>query len=325
MEDTRLDSILSKVRGLVALAENPSTPPAEAEAARERADAMMLKYAIDQATLRESQPAEVRATPAKITVDVCEAGSPYEQMFVILVTTVCEHTRTQCVFRGAQMDADVVKIWKEAYNTPLQVTAQVYGFESDLKYFEILYTTLLLHMSNGIDPKFSKSVTDGENAYTLHNAGLNWLEIAALALKTGHEFGWDGDKASYQRCGSYWKRTYRKELRSRGEEFVHLAARRTDETRKIWRLNFANSYVATIARRLWMARSGRSAGSALVLKSSMDDITTMLTTDHPNTSTMKPGEEVPLNPTAWRAGDRHAKSADIGGQSVSARVAGQLD
>jgi hypothetical protein len=326
VEDVRLDNILSKVRGLVAKAEHPDTPENEARLCRERADAMMLKYAIDQATLRESQPVAERARPAKISVDVCPAGSDYERMFIDLVCVVCEHTRTQPVFNCAGIAKHKVAEYNRHSAKTIQVTAQVYGFESDLKYFEILYTTLLLHMSNGIDPSFDTTASDRANAYALHNAGFNWGEIAKMALKFGHPHGWDGHKvlAGETYPGKYWKQQYNMEIRARGESAVSLPAKFTEQARAIWRLNFAQSYNATIRRRLWMARSSREIGAELVLRSSMEEVARLLADEHPHAVQMGPDKEVPFNETAWAAGNRHAKTADLGGQSVASRVAGQL-
>lgn len=328
MEDIKLDSVLRKVRGLVAKAEHPDTPEHEAKTAREMADAMMLKYAIDQAQLRQSQPVAERATPGKIEVDICESGSDYEQMFITLVTVICEHTRTRPLFRCVQMDASTLRAWRDAYGKLPTASAVIYGFESDLKYFEILYTTLLLHMSNGIDPGFDTSATDRINAYNLHNAGFNWGDIAKMALKFNHPQGWDGlDCASRGIAypGKYWKHQYSMEIRSRGEEAVRLPAKFTEDARRIWRMNFAQSYAGTIARRLWMARENRTAGSALVLQSSMEEIIKMMEDENPHTKSMGQGKDVPFNRTAWNAGDRHAKSADLGGSGVTGKAVSAIE
>lgn len=316
---SNLDNILSKVRGLVAKAEHPDTPDTEARACREKADAMMLQYAIDQAMLRQSQPAAQRMKPGKIKVDVVPAGSPFEQMFLDLVAVVCDHTRCQPLFYGAGMDAAKLEAYGQYFKDPVIVTATVYGFEGDLKYFEILYTTLLLHMSNGIDPQVDGSLSDQENAYNLHMAGLNWLEIASLYYRRGHEHGWNGDKSDYMRYGGYWKRAYRREATKRDESIVTHPAKFTDAARLNWRQNFAKSYVITLAKRLWMARNERSTGSELVLSADMDAIRKMLEDEHPNVETLDRRDAVKYNSRAWSAGSSHANSADLDGSSKIAR------
>jgi hypothetical protein len=315
MSDTKLDNILSKVRGLVAKAEHPDTPAAEADLCRERADQLMLKYAIDQATLRDSQPAATRMTPSKMEVEVCEAGSAYENMFIMLLSIVCEHTRTKPVFYGSHMEAGLLASLKSIGREP-KVRARVYGFEGDLRYFEILYTTLLLHMSNGIDPKPDHSLSDQVNSYNLHMAGLNWLEIASLYYRRGHEYGWNGDKSDYMRYGSYWKRAYRREAKLRDETAVKLPANFTAQKRIEWRKNFAQSYISTLQFRLWQARENRPTGGELILSSAMADIEAMINDEHKNLTEMSSlTEDVKFNEQAWNAGDRHAQSADLSAHS----------
>lgn len=324
-----LDNVLSKVRSLVQRAEHPATPPDEAATCRAKADELMLKYAIDQATLRDSQPAASQTKPGKIVIDLCDAGIPYESQFTMLVMVICEHTRTQALFLGAQMDKSALDSWKIVYGD-FKVQAEVYGFESDLKYFEILYTTLLLHMSNGIDPRPDPSLTDDENAYNLHNSGLNWGEIARLyyPARNAQNGGWNGVKvpAGEFYPGKVWKRAYDRYLKHNKGTAVSLPPKFTEKARTNWRQNFAESYVATLRRRLWMARSGRSAGSEMVLRSSMEAIADMMKREHPTSKTMDTSKRVEYNAAAYKAGNDHAQSADLNGNArVSRHVAGALD
>lgn len=324
-----LDNVLSKVRSLVQRAEHPSTPPEEAATCRAKADELMLKYAIDQAQLRESQPAASQMMPGKIVIDLCDAGIPYESQFTMLVMVICEHTRCQALFYGAQMDKSALDSWKIVYGD-FKVTAEIYGFESDLKYFEILYTTLLLHMSNGIDPRPDPNLSDDENAYNLHNSGLNWGEIARLyyPARDAQNGGWNGIKVPPGEFypGKVWSRAYTRYLRNNKGTAVSLPPKFTEAARTNWRQNFAESYVATLRRRLYMARSGRSAGSDLILRSSMEAINDLMKKEHPHSKTMEPGKRVEYNAAAYKAGNDHAQSADLQGSGrVGRRVSGALD
>lgn len=324
-----LDNVLSKVRSLVQRAEHPSTPPDEAALCRAKADEMMLKYAVDQAMLRDSQPQAEQQKPSKIVIDLCDAGIPYESQFTMLVMVICEHTRTQCLFLGAQMDKSALDSWKIVYGD-FKVQAEVYGFESDLKYFEILYTTLLLHMSNGIDPRPDPALSDEENAYNLHNSGLNWGEIARLyyPARDAQHGGWNGVKVPSGDFypGKVWKRAYDRYLRKNKGTAVSLPPKFTEAARTNWRQNFAESYVATLRRRLYMARSGHQAGSEIILRSSMQAINEMIRREHPNSAKMADTKRVEYNAAAYKAGNDHAQSADLNGNArVSRRVSGALD
>lgn len=323
---SNLESILGKVRGLVAKAEHPDTPAHEADTARKLADAMMLKYSVDQATLRDSQPVHERQKPGSLKVDLIEAGSQYENNFIMLVAVVTEHTRTKPVIFSAGIPADVIQAVQEYLRAkgqkPRMVKAQVYGFESDLKYFEILYTTLLLHMSNGIDPKPDASLSDELNSYNLRAAGLNWGEIAQIYYRRSHKYGWDGDTTNYMKFTGYWKRAAMRETRKRGEEPIHIPAKVTDEARRVWRLNFATAYVRGIEARLWATRNARERGSEIILHSSMEEINRMLNDEHRNLKDMESlKQDIPFNEVAYEAGKRHSKTADLGGQGVAGRAA----
>lgn len=316
-----LESALSKVRGLVAKAEHPDTPAEEAASCRRLADQIMYKYAIDQAMLRDSMPEDQKIKPAKINITICEAGYRFEYYFLALLAAVAEHTRCHPVVIGGAMDAATREAWARYYGKTPVVTADVYGFEGDLRFFEILYTTLLLHMSNGIDPQIDPAESDDVNAYNLHSAGLNWLEIARLYYRRGHEMGWNGDRSDYMRYGSYWKRACRREARKRGEAPVSLPANFTEKARHEWRVNFSRSYVSTVATRLWQARQSRTEDGALILKSSTDAIREMLNADHPNLSDYGgKADDVGFNSQAWIAGSRHGQSADLAGSARMAKA-----
>lgn len=321
----RLDNILSKVRGLVQMAEHPGTPENEANAFRAKADALMLQYAISQAQLRDSQPADKRLMPDKTRVDMCGSDSPYVKSFITLCGVINDHTRTKAVFYNAVMDEKLMAAYYKYKNRAPTVYADVYGFEGDLKYFEIMYTTLLLHMSNGIDPKPDQSLSDDVNSFNLRMAGLNWGEISRMYYRMGHPKGWDGSTETYMACSGYWKRVCNREARRRGVEKIHIPGKVTDAARVNWRLNFAQSYVSKIAQRLWIVRNNRASGADLILKSSFDAIDKMIKSDHPNVEGMDmKGDHVAYNEQAWAAGNHHATTVDLGGTAMGRRVAGEL-
>ena len=58
-----MDQALDKVRKLINKAEHPDTDPAEAKIYRAKADAMMLQYAIREASLNAARPEAERSKP----------------------------------------------------------------------------------------------------------------------------------------------------------------------------------------------------------------------------------------------------------------------
>jgi hypothetical protein len=320
-----LDKVLSKVRGLIEKAEHPSTPEAEAKLCRDKADAMMTQYAIDQAQLRDSAPVAEQQKPGQISVDLCPCGSPYEQPVTSLVVSVAEHCRCQVIFSRAGWSRSKVEEWKRFYPGGLNVQAKVFGFESDLRYFEMLFTILFLHMSSGYDPKIDRSLSDEDNAYALHNAGLNWRAIARLYGETDHPMGWDGvirpDGGHLGRAGAYWKSCYMRAIRSRGESEVKLKKFSDSNDSKVigYRYNFAMSYISTVRMRLEEVRSSRATGGELVLLSSTAKIREFIDELFPDLKDITWESNTPsFNPTAWSAGNKHGLAADL---NASSRVA----
>jgi hypothetical protein len=92
MPDERL---LEKARNLLALAENAGSP-AEADTARGKAEAMMLRHSIDMACLHEATP-----SPAEvITTREVMIAAPYARQKSCILTAVAEVHRVRTVSHG---------------------------------------------------------------------------------------------------------------------------------------------------------------------------------------------------------------------------------
>src|SRR5487761_145191 len=170
-----LNKVLERVRLLIAKAEAsiaPGATPAEREAtlieqasARKMADALMLEYAIDEIQAQRANPASLHSKPGMIVIAV-SSNTDLLGWVAQLSHDVAQHCR--CRVRHYANYSREFHQWE----------SKVYGFESDLRYFEILYTTLRLHMLGALDPKPDPTKSIEENSYILHNAGLNWYDIA---------------------------------------------------------------------------------------------------------------------------------------------------
>jgi hypothetical protein len=302
-----LESILRTVRGLIDRSEHPSTPPEEAKACKLKADALMLDYSIEEATLNASRPASSQVRPGKSEIEICDAGSPYEMVITRLVQTVAIHCRCQVVFTNLNLGTQ-----GQIYD--LKCKAVVFGFEADREYFNLLFTVLHLHMASGFDPKPERSLSDGENAYILHNAGLNWRQMAR-EFYPWHKMGWDGkhDEENWGRYGNYWRTQYNAEVKRRGEQPVSLP-KFSDSPEKLinYRFNFAQSYCATIDQRLEEIRNGRSTGSEVLLASAFDRIKEVINETFPNlTAVRQSNRPIGFSADAWRAGKIHGDRADL--------------
>jgi hypothetical protein len=279
-----LSSVLKKVNALIAKAEHEATPPEEAQACRETADRLMTKYAIEEAELDAARPAAERMKPDKMSFPVGEYTDIVGHV-AGLMTTIARHCR--CLvkhYTSSQREADSYVY----YST-------IYGYSSDLKFFEILWTSVRLHMLGVLVPGIRKDETEEENAYRLHEAGYNWLEIAGLygwrkvnysdRIHREHERGFISDelhekwqlskaeiwyseaedayKTNWQ-LGSKVKRAYHNACKAKGEKPHSISANGS----KTYRKSAARGYHAMIEQRLrQMRREHTGTGTALVLRS----------------------------------------------------------
>jgi hypothetical protein len=120
--------VLARIRKLLAMAEHPATPPAEAEAAALAAERLILKHAIDEALL--SARSEVRSRPEVRTLVI---DSPYASAKSVLLGAVASaHGVRVITYRGEASRATLV------------------GFDSDLRLVDLLYTSLLLQAATSL-------------------------------------------------------------------------------------------------------------------------------------------------------------------------------
>ncbi|MFJ8668603.1 DUF2786 domain-containing protein [Streptomyces sp. NPDC093600] len=112
--------MLTRVRALLAKAEATGYPE-EAEALTAKAQELMARHSLDEASLAAGAPAG--ETPGAVRIGV---GAPYEQAKAILLDAVATANHCRAV-------------WNEAYGF-----STVIGFEADLEPVELLYTSLLV-------------------------------------------------------------------------------------------------------------------------------------------------------------------------------------
>lgn len=120
-------AVLDRVRKLLAVAEHPTTPAAEAEAAAIAAERLMVKHAIDDALLAT---AEVRGKPEVRTILI---DPPYASAKATLLGAVAAaHGVRVVTYQGQSTKASLV------------------GFSSDLGFVDLLYTSLLLQAARDL-------------------------------------------------------------------------------------------------------------------------------------------------------------------------------
>ena len=124
------DPLLARVRKLLAKAEDAGVTPAEAQALTAKAAELMAKYGIDRALLAADRPETDR--PADRVIDV---GNPWARVQAHLLCGLASALRCQCVILP---------------HTGPGSRIHLFGFSSDIERTDVLYTSLLVQMWQGL-------------------------------------------------------------------------------------------------------------------------------------------------------------------------------
>jgi hypothetical protein len=122
------EALLTRVRKLLAKAEDPACTPAEAEAFTAKATELIAKYGVDQALLAEADPALDPVGDRVVTLD-----PPYALDKAGLLAAVAVPLRCRVVRRTR----DGVQI-------------HLFGHAADLERVELLFTSLLVQAAHGL-------------------------------------------------------------------------------------------------------------------------------------------------------------------------------
>jgi Protein of unknown function (DUF2786) len=162
-------AILERIRGLIAQAD--STPePGEADVFRARADELMEKYTIDLWQVQQAQDGiGRRPEPEARQFDFSwfREHPRSSELWSLMVNTGwhCRVTVVPHSWRGNHI--------------------AVIGLPSDLDYFDMLFTHLMIEMGRKLLPHVDMKLSPGENAYNLRTANLGWPETAYELSKAG--------------------------------------------------------------------------------------------------------------------------------------------
>jgi Protein of unknown function (DUF2786) len=124
------DTLLERVRKLLAKAESAGVTPAEAQALTAKAAELMAKYGIDRALLAARLPGTDRPCDRLV-----EVGNPWGRVQAHLLCGIAAAMRCQCVILPHAGPGTRI---------------HVFGFGSDIERAELLYTSLLLQMWHGL-------------------------------------------------------------------------------------------------------------------------------------------------------------------------------
>jgi hypothetical protein len=124
------DALLDRIRKLLAKAEADGVTQAEAQALTAKAAELMAKYGIDRALLAARRPETDR--PADRVIDI---GNPWARVQAHLLCGLAAALRCQCVILPRNGPGSRI---------------HVFGFASDIERTDVLYTSLLIQMWQGL-------------------------------------------------------------------------------------------------------------------------------------------------------------------------------
>jgi hypothetical protein len=164
--------ILEKIKALLAKADS-TTFPEEADAFRAKADELMTAYTIEAWQLDTGQETEARKPEVREMDFAWWRDSNRSDELWSLFLRVAGHTRVVVALRGYGHSG--------SYRT-----MPIIGLSSDLDYFDLLFTHLMLQMGKQLEPKPVESLSLEENAYNLRAAGMDRFRACKLLWEGGY-------------------------------------------------------------------------------------------------------------------------------------------
>lgn len=262
--------MLAKVRALLDTADSyAETGQLEAEASyRAKAEQLMKSYRIQEEDLIAKDPASL--VPVMIPVVLLNGtGNPFLGDYINLYNVIARHA-------GVRIHPE----WVRGTDGTYQVMAKTVGYESDIRYAEMLYTAARLVFSERLQPKVDPAKSDQVNAYRLRSAGMERIRVAeALWGNT--------DKIFLARVG----RLYKAECKARNE-VPALDGRGI--TGKAFREQYASEFVWSFAYRLRQAGDAAgSYGGALTLHGRQERVDEAFYEQFPNYRPLPATQEEP--------------------------------
>ena len=165
--------LLERVRKLLAKAEARGGTPAEAEALTAKAAELMARYGIDRALLAARQPETDQPADRKIDV-----GNPWAQVQAHLLCGLASAMRCQCVILPHSGPGTRI---------------HMFGFASDIERADVLYTSVLVQMWQGLAatdvPPWTRSVRAWRRSWLLGFTSAVVARVRAVEQKAAAQAG----------------------------------------------------------------------------------------------------------------------------------------
>lgn len=218
---TNNDKMLERVRALLAKADSTNFPE-EADAFRAKADELMTAYAIEQWMIDEAQ-AGVNARPKPESRDIDTSW----------YWTNSRKDELWSLFHGLARHCRCKVIYWRGYNT-----TPVIGLPSDLDYFDMLFTHLMLQMAKGLEPKPDPARSMIDNLIRMKEAGMKWARIGELLYDIGQL-----DEPYTRNTGVRFTKLYADACREQGRPQLRVAP-------SVYQRSYAMGFVNEVKTRL---------------------------------------------------------------------------
>lgn len=268
---------------------------AEADSLRQKADELMLRYAIESAEVDAARGQKrEREQPTVGRFFFCYADNPIKDQLVRLLSTVGQHTRCKIVMHGV------------TGTHHLECTASVVGFPADTEYAEMMYTNLWAQLSRDMEPKPNPDQTFEENVVMLMESSVSRKRIAELmGLDWSHQLGLKMSKVY--------------------KEWTEAHGRSPKRPLAItYMRNFADGFVGRVDIRLYDIRKRsrqhveeeKGSGMELVLVDKDKQVQNAFRDAFPSLGTYRSKTQARFDAGARQRGDDAGKRADLGQKRV---------
>lgn len=235
INNDKLESMLRKVQALLRQADDPGATPEEAETFREKAEALMYRYRIDEAMLGSTDTDGAGAVPEWKTFTVCSRRSEFSGSYRAIFGHVLSHFECRGVFRYEGDD----------------ILCEAVGYRGELRMTEALYTSCMLAFGMKLEPVVDPSLSDQVNAYNLRSAGVEGKRIALMLWPEAERDPHDGYPVRALRVKA--RGLFKKEAIARGEDPSVLLGKGNSVS--AYREDFATAFANEIWHRLARMRS----------------------------------------------------------------------
>jgi hypothetical protein len=256
-QEDKLERVMAQVRNHLARADDPRTPPAEAETARERAEILMFRYKIETVTADNAAPTyDLRWAE----IPVSRVQSEFMNHYWTIAWNVAHHCglRLHYEWKWHAEEDGVERRW---------LVIDTVGYVSDSMYAETLLTNAMIAFGKALEPKVHADETDAKNALRLRRGGMERHRIA-LAL-----FGPSSTVNEQKTKNRKVTKLIKEEAARLGDPNLAEEVLGRGNNIKTFRASYAEGFVGTLSSRMRMMAIARqsSGGEGTVVLASIKD------------------------------------------------------